>query len=267
MENFADACKKSAAELADKNKTVKTTVENGVFVEVAYIGKLTNGTKFDNGTVKFTVGGGQMIKGFDKGVVGMKTGESKDLVIPPEDGYGLPETSSKIFPQEIPIGAFKTAFNNEEPVKGKEYTNLNSLPWPVKVIDVKVITHNYTIKILNILTKEEYKNMSCLGKYGISENDVVFLYSDSCGWCAKMKPLVETLEKEGYSFSRINVADGEKMNIGQECLSNMLDFSGGVPQFTCPATGKYHGGAFTKPDGSADISQLRAFADECNKSA
>jgi len=150
LKNFADVCKKSAAELANKNKTTNI-VENGVFVEVAYIGKLTNGTVFDNGTVTLMVGTGQKTKGFEKGVIGMKIGESKDLVIPPEEGYGLPETSSNIFPQEIPIGAFKTAFNNEEPVKGKKYTNLNSLPWPVKVVDVKKISHNYTIEIIEIL--------------------------------------------------------------------------------------------------------------------
>ncbi|OQX21027.1 MAG: hypothetical protein BWK75_04055, partial [Candidatus Altiarchaeales archaeon A3] len=118
LKNFADACKKSAAELSNKNKTVKTTIENGVFVEVEYVGKLTNGTVFDNGTVKFTVGSGQMIKGFDKGVVGMKMDESKDLIIPPEDGYGLPESVPKIIPQEIPVSAFKSVFNNENPVKG-----------------------------------------------------------------------------------------------------------------------------------------------------
>lgn len=36
----------------------------------------------------FTVGAGQMIKGFDEGVVGMKVGEEKTLEIPPEEAYG-----------------------------------------------------------------------------------------------------------------------------------------------------------------------------------
>lgn len=66
-----------------------------------------------------------------------------------QEGYGLPETLPKIIPREIDKNAFKSAFNNEEPVKGREYINLNSLPWPVKVVDVKIISKNITIEILN----------------------------------------------------------------------------------------------------------------------
>lgn len=81
-------------------------VEKGDSVSVHYVGKLEDGTVFDTsekevameaGTynemrdyepLKFTVGAGQMIKGFDEGVVGMKVGEEKTLKIPPEEAYG-----------------------------------------------------------------------------------------------------------------------------------------------------------------------------------
>ncbi len=82
-------------------------VKEGDQVLVDYTGRLENGTVFDtsvkdvaieNGVynpnrdyqpIEFTVGAGQMIKGFDRGVVGMAVGEEKTLTIPPEDAYGV----------------------------------------------------------------------------------------------------------------------------------------------------------------------------------
>jgi FKBP-type peptidyl-prolyl cis-trans isomerase len=61
-------------------------------VTVDYTGTLTNGTKFDSSIGKapyhFQLGGGQVIKGWDLGVVGMKVGGTRKLTIPPELGYG-----------------------------------------------------------------------------------------------------------------------------------------------------------------------------------
>ena len=62
-------------------------------VKVHYTGKLEDGTVFDSSIerepLEFTVGENQVIKGFDKGVVGMEIGDSKTLTIAPEDAYGL----------------------------------------------------------------------------------------------------------------------------------------------------------------------------------
>ena len=68
-------------------------VENGDSIEVHYTGTLVNGEKFDSSydrdqTLPFTVGAGQMISGFDTGVVGMALGETKNLVLSPEEAYG-----------------------------------------------------------------------------------------------------------------------------------------------------------------------------------
>jgi len=69
-------------------------VTKGDRVEIHYVGTLeSDGTQFDSsrerGTpLPFTVGQGQMIKGFDDGVLGMKIGENKTLVLPPEMAYG-----------------------------------------------------------------------------------------------------------------------------------------------------------------------------------
>jgi peptidylprolyl isomerase len=62
-------------------------------VEIHYTGTFTNGTKFDSSrdrgqTFSFKLGGGQVIKGFDLGVTGMKVGERRKVTIPPEFGYG-----------------------------------------------------------------------------------------------------------------------------------------------------------------------------------
>ncbi len=90
----------------DIRKDSSKIVENGDLISVDYVGKLEDGTVFDTsikeaaieaGTynqmrdykpLTFTVGAGQMIKGFDEGVVGMGEGEEKTLKIPPEEAYG-----------------------------------------------------------------------------------------------------------------------------------------------------------------------------------
>lgn len=65
----------------------------GKTVEVHYTGTLTNGTKFDsshdrNKPFSFRLGAGQVIKGWDEGVAGMKIGGKRKLVIPANLAYG-----------------------------------------------------------------------------------------------------------------------------------------------------------------------------------
>jgi FK506-binding protein 1 len=66
--------------------------EKGCKVKVDYTGTLEDGTVFDSSEgrepIAFRVGAGQMIPGFDKGVLGMKVGESKELKLAPADAYG-----------------------------------------------------------------------------------------------------------------------------------------------------------------------------------
>lgn len=80
---------KKAQEEAKKSREIKAWDK----IQVHYTGTLENGEKFDSSLdrgqpLEFEVGAGQMIKGFDAGVVGMKIGESKKLTLKPEDAYG-----------------------------------------------------------------------------------------------------------------------------------------------------------------------------------
>jgi FKBP-type peptidyl-prolyl cis-trans isomerase len=75
--------------------TVGTGAEatTGKTAVVHYTGWLDNGTKFDSSKDRgqpfsFPLGGGRVIKGWDEGVVGMKVGGKRTLIIPPELGYG-----------------------------------------------------------------------------------------------------------------------------------------------------------------------------------
>jgi FKBP-type peptidyl-prolyl cis-trans isomerase 2 len=66
--------------------------KQGDTVQVNYTGKLQDGTVFDTsldrGPLKFTLGQGMLIQGFEQAVLGMSTGEKKTVVIPPDQAYG-----------------------------------------------------------------------------------------------------------------------------------------------------------------------------------
>lgn len=87
-------------------------VKDGDTVVVHYIGTLQNGTEFDNSNKRgtpftFTVGEGRVIKGWEQGLVGMKVGGQRILVIPPELAYGrqavgpIPPNSTLVFAIEL----------------------------------------------------------------------------------------------------------------------------------------------------------------------
>jgi peptidylprolyl isomerase len=87
-------------------------VKSGDTVTVNYVGTLENGTKFDSSYDRnqpFTtqIGVGQVIKGWDEGIVGMKVGGKRKLIIPASLGYGsqaagsIPPNSTLVFEVEL----------------------------------------------------------------------------------------------------------------------------------------------------------------------
>ncbi len=77
-------------------------VQKGDHVSVLYTGKLTNGIVFDassqhgNKPFEFDVGAGNVIKGWDEGLLGMKVGGKRKLTIPSAMGYGMAGVRARI---------------------------------------------------------------------------------------------------------------------------------------------------------------------------
>lgn len=87
-------------------------VKSGDTVKIHYTGTLQDGTKFDSSydrgePFETQIGVGQVIKGWDEGVVGMKVGGKRKLIIPPSMGYGdrdmgsIPPNSTLLFDVEL----------------------------------------------------------------------------------------------------------------------------------------------------------------------
>ena len=74
-------------------ETCERKAMNGQMLTMHYTGTLEDGSKFDssvdrNEPFKFQIGVGQVIKGWEEGVLGMCIGEKRRLIVPPELGYG-----------------------------------------------------------------------------------------------------------------------------------------------------------------------------------
>jgi FKBP-type peptidyl-prolyl cis-trans isomerase len=83
----------SGLRYADLNPGNGDVAKAGQTATVQYTGWLPDGTKFDssvdrNQPFSFPLGGGQVIKGWDEGVAGMKVGGERLLIVPPNLGYG-----------------------------------------------------------------------------------------------------------------------------------------------------------------------------------
>jgi peptidylprolyl isomerase len=81
------------------------TAATGDTVSVHYSGYLADGTKFDSSLdrgapLQFTIGAGQVIPGWEEGLVGMQTGGKRTLLIPPDLAYG-----DRGYPPVIPANA------------------------------------------------------------------------------------------------------------------------------------------------------------------
>ncbi len=91
-------------------------VKKGDKIKVEYEGRLEDGTVFDSTEkhggepLAFEVGAGQMIKGFDEGVLGMELNKEKEITLKPVDAYGeynedaIQKVPKRMMPAEVEVG-------------------------------------------------------------------------------------------------------------------------------------------------------------------
>tara|TARA_Y100001936_G_C15926535_1_gene587023 strand:- start:324 stop:755 length:432 start_codon:yes stop_codon:yes gene_type:complete len=117
-------------------------VKQGDNVKVHYTGKLLDGSVFDSSEgrdpLEFTVGTGQMIAGFDKGVVGMVLDEQKEITIPPEEAYGIYDPAKII---EVPNDQFPEDLSLEVGMQiSASQPDGSPIPFTVKEIGEQNVT-------------------------------------------------------------------------------------------------------------------------------
>lgn len=112
-------------------------VQSGDKVKVHYHGKLRSGETFDSSQgrepLEFTVGSGQVIKGFDQGVMGMQVGDKRSIEIEVQDAYGAKQDEMII---EFPRNQFPP---DMKPEAGMQLMMNNGAgqSFPVTVTEVK----------------------------------------------------------------------------------------------------------------------------------
>lgn len=91
------------------------SLPDGTKVKVHYRGTLRDGTEFDSSRerepIEFTIGGGQVIQGFETAVADMRPGERRTVTVPPDDAYGPRQDEAvqpvplEIFDEQPEVGA------------------------------------------------------------------------------------------------------------------------------------------------------------------
>jgi peptidylprolyl isomerase len=147
------------------------TVKKNDWVSVEYTGQITEtkeifDTNKERGPLKFKVGAGMVIPGFDAALIDMQEGQEKEINIPLEKAYG-PRNTQEV---ELPKASFQDVDTLEQ---GKEFVvNTNFGPMMIEVKEIKeqavraILNHplagkdlTFKIKLTKILNEEEAKEI------------------------------------------------------------------------------------------------------------
>lgn len=123
---------------------VDEEVKKGDKIKVMYTGYLEDGSIFDSNEGKdallFEVGAGQVIKGFDDAVVGMKVGGKKSITIKPEEAYGERH-------EEMVLKIPKTQFQGEEVKEGMMVSSNNGMQATVVGVNENEVTLDFNFPL------------------------------------------------------------------------------------------------------------------------
>jgi peptidylprolyl isomerase len=112
------------------------TVKKGDKVKIHYTGRIKDGQVFDSSIerepIEFEIGSGRVIAGVDKGVIGMKPGEKKEVDVPPQEGYGEYEQKLLI---DVPTDKMPKDIKPEVGMRLQMVNNMGQ-PLPVLVTEV-----------------------------------------------------------------------------------------------------------------------------------
>jgi peptidylprolyl isomerase len=129
-------------------------VKKGDKIKVMYTGYLEDGSVFDSNEGKealsFEVGAGQVIKGFENAVLGMKTGESKSITLKPEDAYGERH-------EEMVVKIPKTQFQGEEIKEGMMVSSNNGMQATVVSVNEEDVTLDFNFPLAGKTLKFDVK--------------------------------------------------------------------------------------------------------------
>jgi peptidylprolyl isomerase len=110
-------------------------IQNGDTVSVNYIGRLEDGTVFDSSLtegrepLKVTLGQGQLIKGFENGLLEMSVGDKKTITLNPSEAYGEPNPEAII---DVPLSNLPEGVQIGQTLQGQGPQG----PFIVTVVDV-----------------------------------------------------------------------------------------------------------------------------------
>lgn len=112
------------------------TAQKGDTVAVHYTGKLDDGEVFDSSRerdpLEFEVGSGQVIPGFDQAVEGLEVGESREVRLAPDQGYGQPR-------EDLVVDVEKSQFPDESEPEVGQQVQVQVAPGQNRIATIKEI--------------------------------------------------------------------------------------------------------------------------------